>query len=137
MFFWICPGCTHENYYKGSKITNVVVQCKSCKAKVKASSHKKPEIKVSIPERNYQTQPKTTNKLPIYITPQTFMAKILKLLQNDLNTTLLEDKKKRLIRVLTAGDAKGNNYAWIRDSLMVFIDYCIQKGLLKLEEEKG
>jgi len=79
----------------------------------------------------------TTNKLPIYITPQTFMAKILKLLQNDLNTTLLEDKKKRLIRVLTAGDAKGNNYAWIRDSLMVFIDYCIQKGLLKLEEEKG
>ena len=63
-FFWICPGCTHENFYSGSKTTNVVVQCKSCKAKVKASSHKKPEIKVSIPERNYQTQPKTTNKLP-------------------------------------------------------------------------
>ena len=59
-FFWICP-CGHENYYSGSKTTNVVVQCKSCKAKVKASSHKKPEIKVSIPERNYQAQPKTTD----------------------------------------------------------------------------
>ena len=64
VFYWLCPNCTHENFYSGSKTTNVVVQCKGCKTKVKASSHKKPEIKVNIPERNYQTQPKTTNKLP-------------------------------------------------------------------------
>ena len=63
-FFWICPGCTHENYYSGSKTTNVVVTCLGCKSVIKASSHKKPEKREIIPERNYQTQPKTTNKLP-------------------------------------------------------------------------
>lgn len=78
-----------------------------------------------------------TERISIFITPQGFMAKVLKMLVNDLNTTLLEDKKKRLINVLTARDKRGNNYAWIRDSLMIFIDYCIQKGLIgSLEEDK-
>ena len=75
-----------------------------------------------------------TNKTIIkskFYTPQSFMAKVLKMLVPDLNTTLLEDKKKRLIRVLSANDVRGNNYAWVRDSVMIFIDYCIQKGLIK------
>ena len=63
-FFWICPECARENYYSGSKTTNVVVQCKGCKTKVKASSHKKPEIKVKSEATHYQIQPQATNKLP-------------------------------------------------------------------------
>ena len=74
-----------------------------------------------------------TNKtiIPRFYTPQSFMAKILKMLTTDLNTTLLEDKKKRLIRILTANDPKGNNYAWVRDCIMILIDYCIQKELIR------
>ena len=62
-FFWICP-CGHENYYKGSKTTNVVVQCKGCKSKVKASSHKIPEKKEIKPRLTTENQPETTRKLP-------------------------------------------------------------------------
>ena len=63
-FYWICPGCDHENFYSGSNTTNVVVQCKSCKAKVKASSHKREEKPIAKNKTNYQNQPETTDKLP-------------------------------------------------------------------------
>ena len=59
-FDWKCPECELVNYYSGSKTTNVVVQCKSCKRKIKASSHKI----VKKPLINYQKQPETTKKLP-------------------------------------------------------------------------
>lgn len=52
-FLWKCPHCKTKVFYSGSKTTNVVVTCTSCKKTVKASSHK-----IKKPE------PQTTNELP-------------------------------------------------------------------------
>ena len=60
-FYWICPGCSHKNFYSGSKTTNVVVTCKGCKNVIKASSHKKPEKKADPPPETTDKLPKTTN----------------------------------------------------------------------------
>ena len=62
----MCPHCQGENFYSGSKTTNVVVKCKKCdKAKVKASSHKITKIKDPLPPpkttKNYRN---ATMKLP-------------------------------------------------------------------------
>ena len=62
MFYWICP-CGYENLYSGSKTTNVVVTCKSCKAVIKASSHKKPDIILENKEKTPNKLPRTTKNL--------------------------------------------------------------------------
>lgn len=66
-FHWKCPVCSGENFYSGSKTTNVVVKCKKCnKGSVKASSHKIIKKKENNPPQKTTSKlPRTTNKLPV------------------------------------------------------------------------
>jgi len=153
-----CPDCGNTQPFNGTLKPRAHTRCSDCKKDFYVMSNLMPtdyndnaDKQLDLFETDNSTDREgnvyigDADKMPtftkiepkLYITPMSFLAKVLKLLKNDLNTTLLEDKKKRLIRVLTAGDTKGNNYAWVRDAILIFIDYCIQKGLLKWEEEKG
>jgi len=137
-FFWKCPECGNKNEYNGDKTTDANSTCSNCKKTLRIWSKRFVEEKIVLPtisnkiqRRKLEVPTISNDKLPKFYTPQSFMAKILKMLENDLNTTLLEDKKKRLIRILTANDHKGNNYSWVRDCIMILIDYCIQKELIR------
>lgn len=133
-FTWFCPECDHKNEYGGDKTLDANSTCSNCKKTMRIWKHRVVEKKIVFPTKSNKIQPKKLELPTIptkFYTPQSFMAKVLRMLETDLNTTLLEDKKKRLIRVLTANDPKGNNYAWVRDCIMILIDYCIQKELIR------
>ena len=58
-FFWLCP-CGHQNFYSGSKTTDAVTSCSSCKKSMKVFQYRK----VVSPTKIGKKQPKTTDKLP-------------------------------------------------------------------------
>ena len=60
-FFWQCPGCKKQYFYRGSKTTEAVTTCTPCNLKLKIFQYKIEEK----PPETTDLPPKTTNKLPI------------------------------------------------------------------------
>ena len=52
-FFWRCPGCKTEYFYRGSKTTDAVTTCTPCSLKLKIFKY-----------RIIEKPPETTDKLP-------------------------------------------------------------------------
>ena len=122
-FFWICPGCTHENFYSGSKTTNVVVTCLGCKSVIKASSHRKPEKKIIVPRDTTESQPKTTNKLPT-VKMNGMVQSLIIALNYAINTI---KNKEEVIAKKEDSTWYAHYKSWTR----------IREYFVKLEEEKG
>jgi len=121
-FFWICP-CGHENYYKGDKTTNVVVTCLGCKSVIKASSHKKPEIKLEVTRPTTNYLPRTTNKLRT-VKINGMVQSLIIALNYAINTI---KNKEEVIAKKEDSTWYAHYKSWTR----------IREYFVKLEEEKG